>query len=106
MEELKLYFSLISGDMYYVEPDEIKNLDKSQIPLLKKPSENCNKCYGRFYIGFETIKKYYMPCPRCMNKCVDWDSLNDGDIMIESPKTTTKIADNNFVDAIEGSDII
>ena len=91
MKELKLFFSLISGDMYYVEEDEVKNLDKSQVPLLKKPKENCKKCYGRFYTMFETIKKYYIPCPKCMKTCVDWDAMKNEEIVIENTKTTKAI---------------
>jgi len=105
VSELLLYFSLLSGDIYHVEADEVKNLDKSQMPLLKRPNPNCNKCYGRFYTGFETIKKYYVPCPKCMRKCVDWERLKDGDLVIETPKTTNEIADHEFIMAAEGDGI-
>ena len=105
MDNLKLFFSLISGDMYYVEEDEIKNLDKSQIPLTVKPKSNCKKCYGRFYTALETKKKYYIPCPRCMKKCVDWNALKDGDVVIETPRSTNEIADHDFVKAAEQAGI-
>ena len=104
MKDLKLFFSMVSGDMYYVEPDEVKNLAKDQIPLLKKPNSNCKKCYGRFYTGFETIKKYYVPCPTCMRKCVDWESLKE-DPVIETAKSTSEIADHEFIMAAEQSNI-
>ena len=97
---LKLYFSMISGDIYYIEEDEVKILDNTQIPLIKKPDSNCKKCYGRFYIGFETIKKYYMPCPRCMKKCIDWEALKE-DPVVETPKTTKEVADHDFIAAAE-----
>lgn len=48
----QLMFSLITGDIYTIESDEIKNMDKYQIPLKKRPSNSCNKCFGRFYIGY------------------------------------------------------
>ena len=105
MEPLKLFFSLISGDMYYLESDEVKNLDKSQVPLTEKPNSNCKQCYGRFYTGFEVNKKYYIPCPKCMKTCVDWEALKDGDIVIETPKTTNEIADHEFITAAESSGI-
>lgn len=105
MEDLKLFFSLVSGDMYYLQEDEIKNLDKSQVPLLKKPSSSCKKCYGRFYTGFETIKKYYTPCPKCMKTCVDWDALKNQDVVIETPKSTKEIADHDFIMAAEQAGI-
>jgi len=105
MDELKLFFSLISGDMYYVEEDEVKNLDKSQVPLKKKPSSSCKKCYGRFYIGLETKSKSYVPCPKCISKCVDWSALKDENITIETPKTTNEIADHDFIMAAEQAGI-
>ena len=101
MAALKLFFSLISGDMYYVEQDETKNLDKSQIPLNKKPDPNCKKCYGRFYVAFETVRKYYIPCPRCMRKCVDWDTFKSEEAVVEMPRTTNEIADHEFIKEIE-----
>lgn len=104
MSDLKLYFSLVSGDIYYIEPDEIKNLDSSQIPLLKKPNSNCKKCYGRFYTMFETKRKYYIPCPKCMRTCVDWAALK-ADPVVETPVTTKQIADNEFIEAVKQIDV-
>ena len=103
MRALKLFFSLISGDMYYVEPDEIKNLDKSQVPLTTKPKSNCKKCFGRFYVMYEIKKKYYIPCPKCMKTCVDWDTMKSEEIVVEAPKTTNEIADHEFIMEVEKS---
>lgn len=103
MAELKLFFSLVSGEMYYIEEDEIKNLDNSQVPLLKKPKSNCKKCYGRFYTGFEVNKKYYMPCTKCSKSCVDWANFKSEEVVVEAPKTTTEIADHEFIKEIERS---
>lgn len=101
MKDLKLFFSLVSGDMYYIEPDEIKNLNKSQIPLLKKPNTSCKKCFGRLYVGFDIKKKYYIPCPRCMQKCVDWIAFKENEVVVEAPKLTNEIADHDFIKAVE-----
>jgi len=101
MQELKLFFSLVSGEMYYVEPDEVANLDKSQVPLIKKPSQSCKKCYGRFYTMYETKKKYYMPCPKCMKKCVDWESMKAEEAIVETPMTTNEIAEHEFIKEVE-----
>jgi len=95
---LKLYFSLISGELYYIEEDEIKNLDNTQIPLIKKPDPKCKKCYGRFYIGKEIIKNYYMPCPKCSRKCIDWNKVKD-EITVATPKQTNVI-DDDFSKAV------
>jgi hypothetical protein len=100
-QELKMYFSLISGDLYFVEADEVKNLDKAQIPLIKRPKSNCKKCFGRFHIGFENIRKHYLPCPKCMKKCVDWDAIKDDEIVVETPVTTNTLADHDFITEAE-----
>lgn len=101
-DNLKLYFSLISGELFYIEEDEIKNMDETQIPLKKKPNSSCNKCYGRFHVGFHTQGKYYIPCPKCLRKCADFDLIKD-DITVEAPKTTNQIADEQFTEAMDAA---
>jgi len=89
---LKLYFSLISGELYYIEEDEVKNQEDTQIPLLKKPDSKCKQCYGRFYIGKEVNKNYYVPCPRCSRKCIDWETVKEN-ITVATTKQTTELDD-------------
>lgn len=79
----QLYFSLLSGEMYYVEKDEIKNLDKYQIPLKKKPKSSCNKCYGRMYIGFNLTLKIYEICRKCAHSCIDFSFVENKSIDID-----------------------
>ena len=74
----KLFFSLVSGEIYSVSDDEISNQGNDRIPLLKKPDSSCKKCYGRLYIGKHAqqtpngvVHDYYIPCPRCLQKCLD-----------------------------------
>jgi hypothetical protein len=62
-------FSVYSGIIYDIYPEEFALLDDGQIPLTKRPS-SCNKCYSRGYSGFNTDKLYYTPCT-CINKIVD-----------------------------------
>lgn len=71
----KIYYSLLSGTVYTVNEEETKNLDKFQLPLLKKPKDSCKKCYGRGYFGYEPKLKYYPPCS-CLKKLIDFDTLN------------------------------
>jgi len=97
MNELKLYFSMISGDMYYIEEDEIKNMNSSQLPLIGKPKDNCKKCHGRFHQGYEIHKKYYVPCSKCFKKYIDWSAMKHEDAIIETPRTTSEIADHDFI---------
>ncbi len=86
MNNKLLIFSLITGDIYQIESDEYKNMDKYQIPLLKKPSDKCNKCFGRMHTGFNETLKIYQICPRCVNKCVNFAQLRSEEIDIETTK--------------------
>lgn len=79
---LRLFFSLTSGEIYNIAEDEVKNLDKNQIPLKNRPKDNCKKCYGRMYESKHLRKEsegwvfdYYTPCSKCSKKCVDFEYL-------------------------------
>ena len=98
--ELKLFFSLITGNLYYVEEDEVKNLDQAQLPLKQKPSSSCKKCYGRFYVGRDINRNYYIPCPKCGLKCIDQEALKDKDIVVHSARQVAMPADESFNQAI------
>ena len=74
MVEKKTFFSVISGKVYVVDADEVKNLDAYQIPVLGVPKAACKKCYGRGYIGRDSKLKYYLMCP-CLRKKVDFDNI-------------------------------
>lgn len=82
----QLMFSLNTGDVYTIEADELKNMDKYQIPLKQKPSSSCKKCYGRMHVGFNLTTKVYMPCRRCVTKCVDFKQIANEEIQIETVK--------------------
>jgi hypothetical protein len=82
----QLLFSLITGDIYQIEVDEMKNMDKYQIPLTKRPSTSCKKCYGRFHIGYNTVVKVYRLCPKCIPSCVDFNLLASETFEIETAK--------------------
>jgi len=101
-KQLKLFFSMLSGEMFYVEEDEVKNIDKSCIPLKKKP-HNCRKCFDRFHIGREVFKNYYIPCPRCLRLCGDFENMKD-DVVIENAKSVAGIADKDMLGEIMKSE--
>ena len=79
MKDLKLIFSLMTGEVYTVEEDEVKNLDQHQVPLKKPFPKNCKKCYGRGYIGYQCKKTkggiiptaHLALCMSCLSKCAD-----------------------------------
>ncbi|MFA5754051.1 MAG: hypothetical protein WC905_01665 [Patescibacteria group bacterium] len=81
----QLMFSMITGDIYEIESDELKNMDKYQIPLIKRPSRSCVKCYGRMYSDFNKQLKIYTPCSKCVNRCVDFGKYQE-DVEIETTK--------------------
>lgn len=67
------YFSIFSGQIYEASDDEI--LDAMQIPLIKKPSPSCKKCYGRFYTDYNLSFKQYTMCPKCLKQCLHGEKL-------------------------------
>ena len=64
------FYSLLSGEIYEVGRDEIKNLDQFQVPLKGSPKTSCKKCYGRGFVGFDVHRKYYRMC-KCLNSQID-----------------------------------
>lgn len=70
-QKKQLVFSLLLGEMYEVESDEIKNLTKFQIPLTSRPSSSCKKCFGRMYTDYNTSTRLFSLCGKCANKYVD-----------------------------------
>ena len=63
MKTDKLYaFSIITGQVFPIEQDDIKLLYSYQIPLTGKPKSNCNKCYGRGYTGIAVKTKFHIMC--------------------------------------------
>ena len=84
--KLLLVFSLVTGDIYTIESDEFKNLDRYQIPLHSRPSASCKRCYGRMYTGFNTTLKVYDLCSKCVSKHVDFKLMKTEHIEIGTVK--------------------
>jgi len=83
----KLIFSLITGDIFEMEADEMKNIEKHQIPLTHKPQRSCKKCYGRMHQGFNIVTQAYELCVKCKTKCIDFNNLTHDEIDLETIKT-------------------
>jgi len=64
-------FSLITGQVYKLDVDEVKKLYSYQIPFKKAPKSNCKKCYGRGYEAFDTKNQVYAPCKCVTNNLID-----------------------------------
>lgn len=82
----QLMFSLLTGDIYTIESDELKVADRYQIPLVKRPHPSCKKCYGRMYSSFNETLKIYTLCSKCVSKCVDFNAMKNENIEIETIK--------------------
>lgn len=76
-DDIKItYYSLLSGDIYTISPDEVDNLDEFQVPLHKAPSDKCKHCFGRGYMGYDRAKQYYPMC-KCVFKLIDREKVQD-----------------------------
>lgn len=91
-KKLKLYFNMVSGEVYSICDDEVHLLDNQQIPLLARPDSNCKKCYGRGHIGFNTVFKIYEPCRKCGRKIFDMEAIRRK--MTEASRSITNIKFN------------
>lgn len=69
-----LIFSVFSGTFYEVLREDFKLLDMGQVPLIKKPSSKCNKCFGRSHLGRDTQTYAYAIC-NCLRKVIDHDMI-------------------------------
>jgi hypothetical protein len=69
-----LCYNLFNANYYNISVEDFPLLGEGQLPLNKKPSSSCNKCYGRGYIGKNTSDFTYIPCS-CLKKQVNVDIL-------------------------------
>jgi len=67
-------YSVFSGTYYDVLESDLPLLSAGQIPLIKRPSTNCKKCYGRGHNGRDNRSFAFNPC-NCVRKNVDRDTL-------------------------------
>lgn len=70
----KLMYSVFSGTFYEVLDSDVSLLDIGQVPLTKKPSSNCSKCYGRGHVGKDIQTCGYILCS-CIRKVIDYDII-------------------------------
>lgn len=48
-----------------VRYDEEGKKQEVQVKVPYLPKNNCKKCYGRGYIGFDVKTRYPLPCVKC-----------------------------------------
>jgi hypothetical protein len=61
-------FNAYSGELYNLLEDELNNILEGEIPLNRQPNRNCKHCYGRANLGYDSIKRIYHVCPKCVYK--------------------------------------
>jgi hypothetical protein len=84
-KEFKYYFSLVTGQKVKILSDEVSLLESYQLPLKKKPSNSCKKCYGRGYLHYDSFNQAYIPC-KCIKKLVDLENSANKEISFFNPK--------------------
>ena len=81
----KLYaFSVITGQVFPIQEDDIKILFNYQIPITELPNPKCKRCYGRGYTGTDTKTKFHHMC-QCTSKNI-MEGYNTPNIVIPTPK--------------------
>ncbi len=85
MKEYRYYFSLVTGQVVRILKDEIKHLEKYQIPLIKEPKSGCSKCFDRKYLHQELDSQIYYPC-QCVRKVIDTENYNPDDTKFYLPR--------------------
>jgi hypothetical protein len=83
-KETSYYFSIFGGYIYEASIEEEKVLDAFQIPLTAPPDSSCKKCFGRFYVGFDTKQKHFIICKRCSKKYIDVQKILNNKNKIKS----------------------
>lgn len=66
-ENILYAISVITGEVFTIQPDDIKLLFEYQIPLKHKPNDSCHKCYGRGYVSRDVKTGLHYLCP-CLKK--------------------------------------
>jgi hypothetical protein len=73
-ESTKIIYSAFSGTFYTIPEGDFSLLDMGQLPLLKKPSSSCKKCFGRGHIGRDNQNFHYYLC-NCVKKVLDLEAI-------------------------------
>lgn len=66
---------MATGEIVDVLEDEVDTLTPFQVRLKSLPNSSCKVCYGRMYLGKNIKTGLYVPCRKCMKKCIDWDAI-------------------------------
>jgi hypothetical protein len=69
-------FNAYSGELYELHEDELSNILEGEIPLTRNPNRSCKHCFGRGNLGYDSIKRIYHVCPKCVYKNIHSNYIN------------------------------
>jgi hypothetical protein len=72
MNNPKTIYSVFSGTFYEIPEKDLPILNIGQVPLVKKPSTSCKKCYGKGHNGRDLISFAFQVCS-CVRKNIDFN---------------------------------
>ena len=75
--EKSYIFNVYTGELYQINKSELNNILEGEIPILKKPNTNCKRCFGRGYESYDTTKRSYTICYKCVDKELDRKYLKE-----------------------------
>jgi hypothetical protein len=81
-------YNAYSGELYNLLEEELKTIIEGEIPLTRKPNSSCKLCFGRGSVGYDSLKKLYHTCPKCVYKNIHpnyTNSINFNYINITNP---------------------
>jgi len=70
-KETRNIFNVYTGELYKLFVTELKNLLEGEVPILRQPNQSCKVCFGRGYAGYDTEKRSYRICPKCIDRQLD-----------------------------------
>ena len=76
--------SIVTGETFKIEQEDLPLLYNHQIPLKSKPKSNCKRCYGRGFTGIDDRNKLHILCS-CISKCLA-DGYTPSKLTIELPR--------------------
>ena len=84
----KLYaFSIITGQVFEIQEEDLKVLYNYQIPVTDLPKTNCKKCFGRGYQAKDVKTQFYFMCP-CLQKHL-LKGVDFSNLVVKMPRLET-----------------
>jgi hypothetical protein len=73
-KSIKTVYNAFSGTFLNIPEEDLKLISVGQLPLNRKPSSSCKKCFGKGHIGRDKTNLNYYICS-CIRKNLDLDAI-------------------------------